>query len=170
MATDWETLKEEYIHTEGVTLRALAEKHGVSYQSLKKQSARNAWAKQKNRRQQQALRQNIRESTQACRELPRTLAQTEKINRIAEKLLTNIEEGTQLFEKPTHIATLTGALKEVTAILRDVNEIPNQKQRHDYELSLKKLELDSNKHKSDEGVSQGGVVMLPEVSGGGAAE
>ena len=159
----WEAIKEEYFADDSVTLLSLAQKHGISYQALKKQSAANGWAKQKKAlRKAQALEAQL-SAKQTAQEPPRTLAQMDKINRIAEKLLANIEEGTALFEKPTHIATLTGALKEVTAILRDVNEIPNQKQRFDFEMSRRKLELEQSKRTADEGQKENGVVILPEV-------
>ena len=160
MQTDFEKLKSEYLSGKDVTLRSLSEKYGVSYPELKKKSAECGWAKQK-RNNASGSRQKKSDSIQ---EQPRqTLSQTEKINRIADKLLSNIEQGTELSEKPTHIATLIGALKDVTAILRDINEIPNIKDRQKYELSKRKLDIESEKQSNSREDSESGVVVLPEV-------
>ena len=158
MQTDFEKLKKEYLSGENVTLRSLSEKYGISYGSLAKQSAQCGWAKQK---KQNAL--NRASKSESTEEKIVTLSQTDKINRIAEKLLINIEQGTELSEKPTHIATLIGALKDVTAILRDVNEIPNIKDRQNYELSKRKLDIESEKQTKSHAASENGVVVLPEV-------
>ena len=158
MQTDFEKLKKEYLSGENVTLRSLSEKYGVAYSNLAKQSAQCGWAKQK---KQNAL--NRASKSESTEEKTVTLSQTDKINRIAEKLLINIEQGTEISEKPTHIATLIGALKDVTAILRDVNEIPNIKDRQNYELSKRKLDIESEKHSKSQSETESGVVVLPEV-------
>ena len=161
MQTDFEKLKSEYLSSENVTLRALSEKYGVSYQGLKKQSARNGWAKEKRELASPSAPESESEANREREEVK--LSQTDKINRIAEKLLENIEQGTELSEKPTHIATLIGALKDVTAILRDVNEIPNIKDRQKYELSKRKLDIESEKQSKSQEDDESGVVVLPEV-------
>ena len=171
MKHDWEQLKKEYLNTENLSLSALAKKHGISYQSVKKESAKEGWFRQKKKMFPLPSTEHenthiTNSSVQSCDKAICQLSQTEKINRIAEQLLNNIEQGTEMLEKPTHIATLTGALKELTAILRDVNELPTQKQRWDYELSKQKLELENKKlTKAEASEAEGGILLLPEVIG-----
>ena len=169
---EWEQLKCEYWQNDSLTLHSLAQKYGLNENALKKRSAKEGWAKEKKRRRS-ALKQALAEQGEQLAQTAQdtSLLQKEKINRIAQNLLSSIEQGTQLFEKPAHIATLTGALKELTAILRDVNEMPNQVQRTKYELAKKKLEIEQNKtQKNSRKGEEGGVVMLPEVTAADAAE
>ena len=63
-------------------------------------------------------------------------------------------------DKPTSIYNLTSALKNLTAIIRDVNEMPNWKDRQSVELSLLKLDAARQKQGAEE---EGGVVILPDV-------
>ena len=95
------------------------------------------------------------------------MAQQQKINDIADKLLENIRESCEVTDKPTSIYNLTSALKNLTAIIRDVNEMPNWKDRQSLELSRLKLDAAKQKTGAEEA---GGVVILPAVTAADAAE
>lgn len=54
-ATDWKNAKTEYI-AGGVSYRALAEKYGVSQDSLRKRASREGWGKEKKKTQRRVAR------------------------------------------------------------------------------------------------------------------
>ncbi|MBQ6381088.1 MAG: hypothetical protein IJJ41_05790 [Clostridia bacterium] len=190
MSTDWKSLKTEYIHAPQLTLKQLAKQCGVPYSALAAQSAKEGWFREKQRCRQQAADAAKQAVSAAVASAPKpaqtpepirtqppapprtpAFAQQRKINEIANKLLENIALSSEYTEKPTSIYNLTTALKNVTAVLRDVNDLPNIKEERSYELTKRKLELAQSKLERREGAAQsGGVVVLPEVAAADGAE
>ena len=156
MPIGYESLKQAYMESKQTTLKQLAADNEIPYADLKKYACENGWYAQKRRALKKA-----REKTKPFENTK--LSQAEKINEIAEKLLENIRLSSDVTDKPTSIYNLTSALKNVTAVLRDVNELPNWKDRQSAEMAQLKLELAKNKTETGEPEQSGGVVMLPEV-------
>ena len=157
MPMGFESLKQAYMRSKQTTLKQLAAENEIPYAQLKKHACENGWYAQK----QQALKQ-VRETQKPPQNTK--LSQADKINEIADKLLENICLSSEVTDKPTSIYNLTSALKNVTAVLRDVNEMPNWKDRQSAEMAQLKLELAKSKSEAGE-AEAGGVVILPEVKG-----
>ena len=163
--TNWNEIKTLYVSSDRYTLGELAEKFGVSLASIKRHSSKEKWGKERQRNIQQATERI--EKVQA--ELVRTeqiedFTYREKVNEIARKLLNNIANTVDMYGKPANILALTTALKDLVAVMRDVNGEPNLVAQRTYELAKQKLALDemrANRGISETGES--GVVMLPEV-------
>ena len=153
MQPDWEEMKTEYYSASHITLKMLAEKYDITFAALKRRAIEQGWYREK--------KEHLKKTHTAQSENP-VLAQKQKINDIADKLLENIRESSEVTDKPTSIYNLTSALKNLTAIIRDVNEMPNWKDRQSVELSLLKLDAARQKQGAEE---EGGVVILPEVRG-----
>lgn len=163
MPIGYESLKQAYMESKQTTLKQLAEDNEIPFAQLKNYACKNGWYAQK------------RHALKCARENPHSLqdtklSQTDKINEIADKLLENIRLSSDVTDKPTSIYNLTSALKNVTAVLRDVNELPNWKDRQSAEMAQLKLELAKNKTEAGESEQSGGVVVLPEVTAADAAE
>ena len=149
MQADWEEMKREYFSAPHITLKMLAEKYEIAFASLKRRAVEQGWYREKTARLKRAQP-----------EANPVLAQQQKINDIADKLLENIRESCEVTDKPTSIYNLTSALKNLTAIIRDVNEMPNWKDRQSLELSRLKLDAAKQKQTVDE---EGGVILLPAL-------
>lgn len=156
MQFDWDEIKSEYFSASHITLAALAEKYDITFAALKRRAVEQRWYDEKREHLKQGQRQMEQEQSPV-------LSQKSKINDIAEKLLENIRQSCEVTDKPTSIYNLTSALKNLTAILRDVNEMPNWKDRESLELS--RLKLDAAKQKPGTEEEGGGVVVLPDVRG-----
>lgn len=158
MSTDWSSIQHEYIHSEHTTLKALAQKYALNYNLLKKHSAQNGWYAQK-----KAAAAKAPQCQPSSADTANRLAQSEKINAIATRLLDHIEQSADVADKPVGIYNLTSALKNLTAILRDVNDIPNIKDERSYVLAKTKLEMEVKKLSADAPTQHTGVIVLPEV-------
>ena len=110
-----------------MTLKAVATQFGLDFAQVRKQSAREGWYRQKCQRAQEV---SPASAPQSC-----ALQNSEKINEIAQNLLENIRLSSEDTDKPTGIYNLTSALKNITSILRDVNDLPSLKDRQNYELA-----------------------------------
>ena len=154
MGDTWQQAKKMYCRDKTMTLKKVAEKYRLSVGEVRKRSAKEGWYR---------LRREG-EKTAPEPPLPEMLSQSRKINEIAEKLLENIRLSCEQTDKPTSIYNLTSALKSLTAILRDVNDLPSLKDRQSYELSKVKLELAKIKSEQTDETEAGGVVVLPEVA------
>ncbi|MBR0413445.1 MAG: hypothetical protein IJI67_00045 [Clostridia bacterium] len=177
MRVNWEEMKAAYLSAPAISLKQFASEKGIAYQTLKAHSAKGGWYREKQRRKQQAAEQvsarqvQPEEAVHSEERLPADLApesafaQRCKINDIADILLENIRQSSEYVDKPTGIYNLTTALKNVTAVLRDVNNIPTMKDERNYELTKRKLELAARKlPQPPEKAQAGGVVLLPEVT------
>jgi len=177
---DWEEMKAAYLNAPAVSLKQFAKENGIAYQTLKAHSAKGGWYREKQRRRQpaQAAEQAVTRQAQTAEVMPpdepppeSAFAQRCKINDIADRLLENIRLSSEETDKPTGIYNLTTALKNLTAVLRDVNNIPTMKDERNYELTKRKLELAARKLPAPpEKAQAGGVVLLPEVAAADAAE
>ena len=158
MNPDWESIKQAYIGTSESTLKCIAKEFGIPYARVAKRSAQEGWAIQKKK---QAPGQSAATAIPTSKALP----QADKINEIAAKLLDNIRTGSEYSEAPSGIYNLSAALKTLTAVLRDVNDIPSLKEQRNYELAKEKLEQQRKKTEQVSEAAESGVVMLPEVTG-----
>ena len=151
----WEEAKHDYFRDKALTLKKLADKYHLNISEVQKRSAAEGW----HRRKMEC------EASVPDEQAYPALSQSAKINEIAEKLLENIRLSSEVTDKPTSIYNLTSALKNLTVILRDVNDLPSLKDRQSYELAKVKLELAKTKSEDANEEQAGGVVMLPEVAG-----
>ena len=161
MSTDWEKIKEAYIASQSTTLKQLAQRHDLPFGEVAKRSAQEGWYREKKRKNELTAALKAQAQSTLAQHERHALVQSDKINRIAGKLLDNIDLSSEYADKPTGIYNLSSALKNLTAVLRDVNDIPNVKDERTYELTKRKLELAAQKEAPEQ--AEGGVVLLPEV-------
>lgn len=109
---DYRKLKKEYLKG-GISLKALAEKHGVAYGTLRKVAAKEEWTK---------LRNETR--TNAGREMAKNLGRSQgraqaRIFDTAELLLTKLEACANAMNQmdPASLRRLVGALKDLKEIV-----------------------------------------------------
>lgn len=169
---DWQEIKELYIQSDRYSLRELADKFGVAYSSVKRHSSQGKWSGQRQK--------NIEKAKAKIEEAQVEIVQTEKIeefayrekiNEIASKLLSRIASAIEFTEKPTGLANLAGALKDLVGVLRENNNEPTITEQRAYVLAQKKLALEEAKLKTvgmDD--NESGVVLLPEIAEEEAAE
>lgn len=163
--TNWEEIKGLYVASDRYTLAELAKKFQVSLASIKRHSSQGKWGKERQANIQKASAQIEKVQAEITKtELIEEFTYREKINEIANRLLNNISAATDMYGKPANIAALTIALKDLVAILRDVNAQPNLTMQRNYELAQRKIDIDEKRaNRGLDDTDESGVVMLPEV-------
>ena len=141
---DWKAIKTEYI-TGNISYRKLAEKHGISFSTLRHRAIEEQWYKQKEQNCNRVVTRSIekvveREST--------NLAKTdEKYFRILDKLFDKAEElvvNTKVWQ-PNSLKDMATTMK----YLKECKSIKSDADIREQEARIKKLEAEINGENRD---------------------
>lgn len=148
---DLKRIKAEYI-AGGTSYRKLAEKHGVSFSTLRKVAAKEQWT---------ALRNKTRTKTDT--KISETVSDIEadkavNIIDVADKLLDKIGEIAEMVSDPDSIKKLTSAIKDIKDIKGVKSEDDIAEQRARIEKLRREAERDEGKKEMPDFVITG----LPE--------
>lgn len=137
---DWKSIKAEYI-AGGTSYRKLAEKHKVSFGTLRKVAAKEKWTELRNK----AL---AKEDTKMAAEVGKKNAERAiKIIDVADKLLDKIEATVGMMD-----ALDTQGIKQLTSALKDLRDIKGFKSDADMreqEARIAKLQRDAEASNAD---------------------
>lgn len=137
---DWNKLKAEYI-AGGTSYRKLAEKYGVSFNTLSGVAIREEWAKLKKQAQNKS-------TTKMVNAISNDIAKkSTKINDVADKLLDKISEMLDEFE-----GLDTQSIKHLTSSLKDIKDIKGIKSEIDLreqEARIDKLRKEAMEENTD---------------------
>lgn len=163
---NWKEIKTEYV-TSDIGYRELAEKHSVSFSTLSKYAAKHQWPTYRKKYRDKVV-------TDAA-----TKIGTKEVNRLAKvaeasdrlsRYIAKVTKETSLIErkegKPDTkaIRDLASSLRDLTAVIRDVYELPSLRDRRAYEMAQKRLELDfSRTGIGDNEQEQTGVIVLADI-------
>ena len=126
---DWKKIKAEYIRG-GVSYRKLAEKYGVSFSTLRKVASKEKWTDLRNKAG--AKRDSKIVESIASQEAKRV----DKVNSIADKLLTRIEECVD----DGSIFAVSRGLKDITSALKEIRDIKGMKSELDMQEQMARIE------------------------------
>ncbi len=153
---DWEKLKAEYI-AGGTSYRKLAEKYGVSFNTLSGVAIREEWAKLKKQAQNKS-------TTKMVNAIANDMAKNAvKINDVADKLLDKI---VMLLEECEGIDSQS--IKQLTSSLKDIKDIKGVKSDIDLkeqEARIDKLRRDAMEESTDKEVNVSFCNDADEYSG-----
>ena len=152
---DWKKIKAEYI-AGGTSYRKLAEKHGVSFSTLRNIAIREKWTDLR----EQASNKSVTKLVESIGEQNGTLSVS--INEVADKLLKKIEN---MLAAECNATIGTQGIKHLTAALKDIKDIKGIKPELDVreqEARIDKLrkDIESDKMESEKPY---GVVMMPPI-------
>ena len=141
---DWAAIKREYITT-GISQRALAEKHGVSYRTLRDHAKKEAWF---------ATRAQIRRESDAktIENAIDLTAEGEKILREAALEMARRLLGLAKDFKPSSILKakdITGALRDC----REILDIRSEKDLKEQDARIAKLEREAAQESENKSVT-----------------
>lgn len=149
---DWKKIRAEYING-GVSYRKLAEKHGVSFNTLKTRAKEEQWY---DLRQQK----DLMTTTKIVESLSdKDAEKVVDIIGVADKLLEKISE--MLSAEVTNaqgIKNLTSALKD----LKDVKGFKSELDKQEQEARIAKLRREAGLGDDEE--DGGGVIVLPDAT------
>lgn len=138
-AANWEKIKTEYIKSD-ISLRELAEKHGTSYDSLRKIAGKGKWNELRHKH-----------STAKAHKIVQTVRDSEvkkesSIQRCADGMIDIISKHIATGElDPDSIAKLTRSLKDLREIKHDLTEYELREQSLRLSILEKQAKADEQK-------------------------
>lgn len=130
---DWKKIKKEYIKG-GISQRKLAEKHGISYGTLRKVAEKENWAELRAKAGEKA-------GAEMARNVGKSMGRAQsRIFTVAEVLLNKLEACANSMEEidPASLRRLVGALKDLKEIVGAKTEMDLREQ----EARIAKLEAE----------------------------
>lgn len=176
MRHDWEKIKSDYL-TGNMSLRELAEKHGVSLSTLGTRAAKEEWTEKRQHHRNKVVAKT--EEKRAGRKAEKILRLQEAADRMQQHIDKVLEDEEQFHRYLVSFGTkevlhkkadtkairdMTAALKDLTDIIRDVYGIAGMDLKHRMKMDKEKLKLE--KEKAAMGIVTGeetGVVLLSPV-------
>jgi len=135
--TDYESIRLEYI-SGGISLRSLADRHGINPKTLMDKARRDGWSKDK-ARHQGSVKEKTRQKIER-EQVKERVSSLERLQSIVDKLLIKTEDAVELSNAEAR------DIRQLTAAVKDLAEILGY----------------ATVNKDDERM-QGGVVILPPV-------
>lgn len=156
---DWKKLKREYI-AGGISYRELAQKHGVSFSTLKTVAAKERWHDAMVKCKTESTTKIIEiESDKQAERMRRLLSVSDKLLEAVEDAVDKFQAGELLLEK--------GALKSLSGTIKDIKDIQNIKSQLDIEEQKARVAILKRQAKADT-ISEDkpcGVVLMPPIMG-----
>lgn len=179
---DWVRAESEYVTT-GVTLSAIARKYGCTESAVRKQSARNGWKEKRRQhcaaivgkaseaaadREAQKLASLIRSADRLTSVIEAAVADESQFYRYIvrehDKAGTGYEE--RVFQKldTKSLREMAGAIKELSAAIRGLNDLPDAAERERRQAARERLALVRQKASAGRtAADETGVVLMPPV-------
>ena len=110
---DWNKIKTEYITT-NTSYRKLAEKYGISYQTICRRSQAERWSEQR----EQHTNKTVTRTLDAISK--KQVDRAANLIYVADKLLTKVNS---LLEMDAEVLNDTQAMKHISGVLKDIKEI-----------------------------------------------
>ena len=139
---DWKKLRAEYI-AGGTSYRKLAEKHKVSFHTLRKQAAKEGWKALRDETTAKTVTKIVEiESDKQAERMKRLLTVSDKLLLAVEDAVDKFEAGELLLEK--------GALKALSGTIKDIKEIQSIKTELDIEEQKARIAILKRQAESDD--------------------
>lgn len=126
---DWRKLRAEYLRG-GISVRALAEKHGVPYGTLRKVAQKEKWTAARTKSGAMAVARDVETAAR------RNTKKEDIFNTIADKLLESIAEGLADGSLSLH----GKGIRDITGALKDLKDIKGLKSEIDLQEQLARIE------------------------------
>lgn len=181
---DWSAIKAEYITTE-IGYRALAKSCGVSLCTLQEKGKREEWPRLRKEYQADVLAKSVQKT--AARVSTVNANRLEKLQQAADSIATviaNIFDDEDQFRRhlvqtekygykdtecrvelkvdTKSIKDLTGAMKDLTYVLRNVYDIPTMQEKAAMENAAERLKMEQQK--ANAGVNEDGECGVVEIA------
>ena len=136
---DWKRIKAEYL-AGGTSYRKLAEKYGVSFNTLKNRAREEQWYELRQQKEHKTTTKTIEQlSDQEAKEAV-------DIVDVADKLLKKIGKIAEMYDDPDSLKKLTSAIKDLKDIKGYKSEMDLKEQEARIEKLRKECERDDEKN------------------------
>jgi len=169
---DWNAIKAEYITTD-ISYRKLAEKWGVSFRTLGDRAKREGWVDERNRHRNNVITSTVQKvaartsSTNADR-LLRLQSAADSMGKVIAEIFDDTEQFTRhiiteglgmgetkveerQFKKidTKAIKDLTGAMKDLAYVLRNIYDLPTIQEQSAMDIAAERLRIDKAKAEAE---------------------
>jgi transposase-like protein len=153
---DWNKIKAEYIAGKG-SYRELAEKFGVSFNTLKTHAVEEGWHKLRQQANEKATTKIVEdEANRQAQRMKRLLAVSDKLLVAVEKAVDSFNTEDLVFDK--------AVLKSLSGAIRDIKEIQNIRSALDIQEQKARIsKLEKEAQQEDEGNKDIEIVLSPEI-------
>lgn len=150
---DFKKIKADYIAGKG-SYRSLAEKYGVSFNTLKTHAVEEGWHKLRQQANEKATTKIVEnEANRQAQRMNRLLAVSDKLLDAVEKAVDGFNTEDLVFDK--------GVLKSLSGAIRDIKEIQSIKSALDIEEQKARIsKLQKEAEKEDESEQQTVTVLM----------
>ena len=124
MACDWTKIKTEYITDSKSSYRKIAEKYGVSFNTLQCRAKKEGWADLKRQAQDKITKKTI------DKDIEKKVDRATRRMDVTEKLLNKVEEAIEELST-AGIVLNAQALKQISGTLKDIKEVHGVKSDRD---------------------------------------
>lgn len=146
--SDWDVLKTEYIASD-ISYRKLAEKHGVSYNTLIGIAAKEKWADLRKKAHKKATTKIVNKaSEERAKKLSGVLKAADGLSDLIARTVERINNLDKNMDTPVDgkvIKELASATKDLTAVIRDLYNLPTDSERIARQIALERLELEKKR-------------------------
>ena len=174
---DWTSIKSEYI-TGNISYRKLADNWGVSFRTLSDRAVREGWKEARDAHRNNVLAKTVQKvasrkatttANKLCdlqeaadnmgRVIAGIFADTEQFHRhiVTEGLgmgSTKVEERRYEKVDTKAIKDLTGALKDLAAVMRNIYDLPTAQEQAAMDIAAERLRLDKAKAEAEQNTSE----------------
>lgn len=162
---DWKAIKTEYITTD-TSYRKLAEKYGISYQTICAKSKSEHWLEQREQHTNNTVTKTLeRISEQQADRASRLQSAAERLLEKVERLMDMDDKMLEDSDGETCILGAKG-MRSLSGVLKDIKDIQGFKSDADMreqEARIAKLRREAEKDTGDT-AGQSGIVYLPVIA------
>lgn len=178
----WNAIKTEYITGE-ISYRKLAEKWGVPFRTLSYRASEEGWKKERDKYRDTVATRSLQiVATKASSENANRLLKLQEAADNMGKVIAEIFDDSKQFNRyivatsdgpeereyrkydTKAIKDLTGAMKDLASVLRNIYDIPTAQEKAAMDIAAERLALDRRKNDMfDDDESETGVIELTPV-------
>lgn len=152
MAADWKKIRAEYIRG-GTSYRKLAEKHGVSFSTLRDRAISEKWTDLREKRRNKSVTKTIERI--ASQEAEKAVDLQDIALILAKKIREGVEDGRFLVDSQS--------TRAITAALRDLRELTGRKAEKDLEEQQARIDKLRKEARDEEQNNEIRVVIADDL-------
>ena len=165
---DWEAIQAEYVTTE-VSLKELSQKHGVNASTIEKRCGREGWVAKRKAYKQEAVEVAVADCVEVeAQRLGKIIISAQKMADVLEDVFKDDKQFHRHIVTDTYISDeggkdiltvekefekvdsraikdLTGALKDMTLVLRNLYNLPTQSEREAQRIAAARLAIEQRR-------------------------
>lgn len=175
---NWDEIKTEYATTD-ISYREIANKHGIPYRTVVDAGRSQEWVKARETYRNKFIAKSIElAANERAKHLQSIASSADKMANVIHSVMDDTKQffrridittGEEKISKKVDskaVRELTAAMKDLTAVLRNVYDIPTQAEQVSMELARERLEIERKKAQQEEEFisNGGGIVLLPPLN------